>query len=315
MLRTPVAFMIFNRPYTTARVFAEIRTAKPKTLLLVADGPRPDRAGEAEVCATTRALVDAVDWDCQVLKNYSDDNLGCGRRVASGLTWVFGTVEEAIILEDDCVPHPSFFPYCEELLTRYRNEPRVWMISGNNFQFGRKRTPFSYYFSRYPDIWGWATWRRAWQKYDYCMSDWPTLRDTSWLADLLGDEETAKWWKHVFDSNPGTEIDTWDYQWYFAHFRNDTYSISPAVNLVSNIGWGEAASHTKGTGGHLANIRTKPMRFPLRHPASIEQCRAADDFTLRHRLSGIRPPGDVVGRVRDGIRRFFVRYPSLRFGW
>src|SRR6185369_14461868 len=165
-LTTPVAFIIFNRPDTTEKVFAEIARARPPKLLVIADGPRAGRAGEADRCAATRAIIDRVDWDCKVLTNYSDVNLGCKNRVASGIDWVFEQVPEAIILEDDCLPDPTFFRFCEELLIRYREDERISQICGANFQFGRKRSNDSYYFSRYNHIWGWASWRRAWQHYD-----------------------------------------------------------------------------------------------------------------------------------------------------
>ena len=174
-LTTPVAFLIFNRPDTTARVFEAIRQAKPPKLLVVADGPRPDRPDDVEKCKAARAIIDRVDWACEVLTNYSDLNLGCGKRPATGITWVFEQVEEAIIFEDDCLPHPSFFRFCEELLNYYRHDERIMVISGNNFQFGRNRTDDSYYFSRYNHIWGWASWRRAWEYFDYDLKLWPKI--------------------------------------------------------------------------------------------------------------------------------------------
>jgi hypothetical protein len=160
-LTTPVAFLIFNRPDTTAKVFEAIRQAKPPKLLVVADGPRPDRPDDIEKCKAARGVVEQVDWDCEVLRNYSDVNLGCKKRVSSGLDWVFNTVEEEIILEDDCLPHPTFFRFCEELLDYYRHDERIMVISGDNFQFGRNCTEYSYYFSRYNHCWGWSTWRRS----------------------------------------------------------------------------------------------------------------------------------------------------------
>lgn len=158
---TAIVFLIFNRPEETARTFAAIKAARPSTLLVVADGPRLDRAGEQELCARTRTVIDGVDWPCEVLRNFADANIGCGRRVSSGLDWAFSQVDEAVILEDDCLPDPSFFPYCDELLERYRTDERIMMVSGNNFQNGASRTWDSYYFSRLPHCWGWATWRRA----------------------------------------------------------------------------------------------------------------------------------------------------------
>ena len=160
-LKTPVAFIIFNRPSLTQIVFNTIRQAKPKQLFVIADGARfPE---EKEKCQQARDIIRQVDWDCEVLANYSDVNLGCGKRISSGISWVFEHVEAAIILEDDCLPHLSFFRYCENLLDYYRDDERVMAIGGDNFQDGNKKTPYSYYFSKYPHVWGWATWRRAWK--------------------------------------------------------------------------------------------------------------------------------------------------------
>nr|MBA3765731.1 glycosyltransferase family 2 protein [Acidobacteriota bacterium] len=176
-MNVPVALIIFNRADTTARVLAEIAKARPSKLLVIADGPRADHPDDAEKCLAARAAIDRVNWDCEVLTNYSEVNLGCGARPSSGLDWVFENVAEAIILEDDCLPHPTFFPFCAELLERHRDDERVMMISGDNFQFGRKRTQYSYYFSRYTHTWGWATWRRAWRYFDREIKLWPALRE------------------------------------------------------------------------------------------------------------------------------------------
>ncbi|OUC08639.1 hemolytic protein HlpA-like protein, partial [Litorilinea aerophila] len=165
-MQTPVIFLIFNRPDTTAQVFAEIAKARPRRLLVVADGPRPHRPDDVEKCSATRAVIERVDWPCEVSCDFAEENLGGRRRISSGLTWAFSQVEAAIVLEDDCLPHPTFFPFCEELLNRYCHDERIMAITGDNFQFGRSRTKYSYYFSRYFHSWGWATWRRAWQHYD-----------------------------------------------------------------------------------------------------------------------------------------------------
>src|SRR4029453_18315014 len=156
MLRTPVAFFIFNRPEATARVFGEIAKVKPARLFVIADGPRQSRLGEAEKCAAARAIIERVDWDCEILKNYSDVNVGCGIRIATGISWVFEQVEAAIILEDDCLPHQTFFRFCEELLEKYRDDEGVMHIAGNNLLFGRRQMPFSYCFSYFTPSWGWA---------------------------------------------------------------------------------------------------------------------------------------------------------------
>jgi hypothetical protein len=280
-MRTPVAFIIFNRPDTTARVFESIRHARPPKLLVIADGARPDKIGEAEKCAATRAVIDRVDWDCEVMTNYSDINLGCRSRVASGIDWVFQQVEEAIILEDDCLPEPSFFPYCEELLERYRHDTRMMTISGDNFQFGRRRTSDSYYFSQFNYMcptWGWATWRRAWQYYDVNIELWATIRDEGWLEDILGDSPTLEVWKRKFQSVYDREFDTWDYQWIFTCWVQNGSIVIPNVNLISNIGYRADATHSKTLMSEFANMPVVPMPFPLQHPKFVIRDTKADRY-------------------------------------
>jgi len=281
-LTTPVAFFIFNRPHLTQKVFESIRDAKPAMLLVVADGSRSDRAGEAELCAQTRAIIKQVDWRCEVLTNFSEVNLGCKRRVSSGLDWVFDTVEEAIILEDDCLPHATFFSFCKELLERYRYDSRIMAISGDNFQFGRRRTEDSYYFSRYNHCWGWASWRRAWRYYDVEMSLWSTVKQGKWLQDLLEDDRAIQYWTELFEAVSSDRLDTWDYQWTFACWIQHGLTILPTVNLVSNIGFGTGATHTKVT-NQLSNLPNEAIRFPLQHPEFIIQDLEADKRT--HRLA------------------------------
>ncbi len=284
-LKTPVAFIIFNRPETTKRVFAEIAKARPMKLLVIADGPRADHPDDAEKCAAVRAIIDGMNWDCEVLKNYSDANLGCKRRISSGLDWVFDTVEEAIILEDDCLPHPTFFRFCEEMLEKYRDDKRIAMISGDNFQFGRKRTGYSYYFSRYPHIWGWASWRRAWKNYDVDMKIWPEIRDSRWLEELLGAKRSVWYWKNRFENVYRGRIDTWDYQWTFACWMEGTLDILPNVNLVSNIGFSPEATHETDF-IRLAGMDVEPMMFPMLHPPYIYRDPVADSFTEKTIFSG-----------------------------
>src|SRR6185436_19386626 len=173
----PVALIIFNRPDLTARVFEAIRQAQPRQLFVIADGPRnPD---DERLCNEARQVVAHVDWKCDVRTDFSQTNLGCGRRPASGIDWVFSQVAEAIILEDDCIPAPSFFHFCERLLEHYRNDTRVMHISGNNYLPADKRSSEreaqsrSYYFSKYTFSCGWATWRRAWKHYDSALASWP----------------------------------------------------------------------------------------------------------------------------------------------
>ena len=173
---TPVALVVFNRPQTTRKVFDAISKARPAKLLIVADGPRANMPGEDDLCASVPTIVQAVSWPCEVSTNYAADNLGCQERMVSGLDWVFSLVEEAIILEDDCLPNASFFPFCEQLLARYRGDSRVAAISGTNLLENYANTADSYYFSRLGGIWGWATWRSEWKRYDRYLKCWPENR-------------------------------------------------------------------------------------------------------------------------------------------
>lgn len=279
-LKTPVAFIIFNRPDTTERVFSEIAKARPAKLLVVADGPRGNRHGEIEKCAAARAIVKNVDWDCEVLTNYSDVNLGCKKRVSSGIDWVFEQVEEAIILEDDCLPDPTFFRFCQELLEHYRHDQRIGMISGDNFQFEQLHIRDSYYFSKYVHIWGWASWRDRWSSYDVTMAKWPRIRDEAWLNDMVGNAREAAYWQYIFEQVYRGQIDTWDYQWVIANWLESRMTIVPRFNMISNIGFNKNATHTTVI-SNLANLKQNSISFPLIHPLGVFKNTQADQFSFR----------------------------------
>ena len=306
MLDTPIAMIVFRRPQHTERVLSAIRQAKPKKLLIIADGPCPDRPGEAEKCAAARAVVDRlVDWDCELLKNYSDTNLGVEARFHTGFNWVFEQCESAIILEDDELPHESFFGFCHDLLDRYRDDARVMAINGVNYQFGQYSAPHSYYFSRYFHCWGFATWRRAWELYDVKIRRWQELRATPWLLDVCaGNKTEATYHQDVFDRLTRGEIHTWDYQVTFAMWANSGLAITPNVNLVSNIGYGADALHHTGTESPFANMRTFPMDHPLTHPHSVLRDLTADRLEYERliaaylRIRGQTFPRRVIGTLK-----------------
>lgn len=276
---TPVVFFIFRRPDLTECVFQAIRQAQPKTLLVVADGPRSE--AEAALCKQTRAVTEQVDWNCRVLRNYADANLGCRKRVSSGIDWAFDQVEEAIVLEDDCLPHPSFFRYCQELLARYRNDERIMAISGNNFQDGCQRGDGSYYFSNYNHIWGWASWRRAWQHYDYELTHWPAFLDGRYLEGILDSELEVKYWQNIFERFHLTgEPNTWDYAWTFTCWLHRGLTALPNVNLVSNIGFRNDGTHVVKEESPLANMPLRDIG-ELQHPRFVVRDQVADIYTFK----------------------------------
>ena len=295
---TPVVWVVFNRPDCTARSLAAIRAARPRRLYVVADGPRPDRPGEAALCAEVRALVEqGVDWPCEVVLDYAPANLGLARRVTSGLDAVFARETEAIILEDDCVPDPTFFPFCTELLARYRDEPRVGQISGSTFQGAGRADAASYYFSRYPHCWGWATWRRAWRHYDHAMPAWGKPGAAAWLAEKITDPAERRYWAHSFDATAAGRMDSWAYRWTLALWAQNSLSLTPGRNLVSNIGFDASATHTREATALTARPLS-PMPFPLIHPASQSRDPSADEHTSQ--LIYRRPslPARILRRVR-----------------
>lgn len=285
MLETPVAFFVFNRPDVTRRVFAAIRQARPRTFLVVADGPRPGKPADSSLCAEVRRIVEDVDWPCDVRRNYATANLGCGVRMASGIDWVFSQCEEAILLEDDCLPDATFFRFCAELLALYRSESRIAHIGGGNFQYGAVHGDGSYYFSSYAHCWGWATWRRAWRHYDYRMTAWPVA--TNMLPANAPGERSH--WRFVMEETKAGRIDSWDYQWMLTCWCRGALSVVPQVNLISNIGFCDAATHTRGE-SKVAALALQPVRFPLRAPERMRPSFAADAATARifYRAPGIR---------------------------
>jgi hypothetical protein len=210
---------------------------------------------------------------------FRDRNLGCRIGVSTAIDWFFQHEEEGIVPEDDCLPSASFFPYCAELLARYRHDERVMCVSGDNFQLGRVVTQFSYYFSRCIHCWGWATWRRVWKLYDREMTLWPAFRDGGGLkAWSAGDERFEKYWLAVFESISNVNIDTWDYQFVFTCWAQHGLACLPQKNLVSNIGFSTDATHTFDPTDPSANLPTLDLSFPLRHPSFINRSVEADLF-------------------------------------
>jgi hypothetical protein len=278
-LTTPVALIFFNRLDITEKIFAEIKKVKPIKLLLIADGPRSNHKDDIDRCTATRNLFENIDWDCEVLKNYSDINMGCDKRVITGLNWVFDNVEDAITLEDDALPSSEFFWFCQDLLEKYRDDKRIMSISGGNFQFGKKATSkYSYYYSRYCHMPGWATWRRAWKCFDEQMKTWPEIRDTGQLANVFEKCRPVRYWTALFDKIYPVVNSPWDYKWVYTWWVNNGLSIIPRTNLVSNIGYNrEDATHTKKD-SIFANVKINRLDFPLDHPPYMIRDTVADDY-------------------------------------
>ncbi|MFL6280584.1 MAG: glycosyltransferase family 2 protein [Vicinamibacterales bacterium] len=299
-LDVPVLLVIYRRPEATRRVFEAIARAKPQRLLIAADGAAT--SADREACDATRAVVSRIDWDCEVTHDFSQENLGLNRRMISAIDRIFKEAESAIILEDDCLPHPRFFTFCASMLDRYRQDSRIVHVSGECYR-AQRVDHGSYFFSKYPLAWGWATWRRAWSLFDSNMSSWPRVRTGPEAPALFESKDEREYWTSTFDvlhrEQSAGRMVSWDYAWYYACMTNGL-SIHPAVNLVANIGSGPVASHTHELGA-LANRPTGPLEEPLQHPAVLIRDRQADLDTFDQRFPGAllkrhRSVGHQIGR-------------------
>lgn len=254
--KKPLLFLIFNRLQETKLVFEEIRKYKPSQFFIAADGPR-ENIQEYEICNAIRNyVIENIDWECEVYTLFRDQNLGCGKAVSSSITWFFEQVEDGIILEDDCLPSQHFFIFCEKLLDIYKNDQKVMHISGFNY-LGEIKYNNQYLFSQFSSIWGWATWRRAWDNYIYDISLYDNLElDNKLVFNSNNDFNQLLFWRNYIKVLNEGKINTWDLQWQLSIWYNDSVSILPAQNLVSNIGFSPEALHTKNVESPLANLST-----------------------------------------------------------
>jgi hypothetical protein len=298
-LKTPILFLIFNRPETTFKVFEQIRSVKPEFLYISADGPRS--TDEMRICEIARSVKDKIDWPCQVKLRYSEKNFGCKYGVSAGISWFFEHVEEGIIIEDDCLPDLSFFRYAEELLTKYRGDEKVMQIGASNFQDKNFSIKDSYYFSLYNHIWGWASWRRAWKYYDVDLN---TIRIDDFklkLNELFERKVDKEFWLEMFKYVKSGNINTWDYQWMFAMWMKDGIAITPIVNLISNIGFGEGSTNTQIGDEKFAKNKITGLNFPLRHSDKIVINKTADLYT-----------GDYLFKISNLARSFNLKIKLAR---
>lgn len=323
-MNTPVLFLIFNRPDKARRVFEAIARAKPKRLFVAADGPRPGFVDDIPLCRAAREISEDVDWDCEVRTLFRDENLGCGKGIADSINWFFEQVEDGIVLEDDCLPSDSFFVFCSEMLERYRVEERVMMVSGNNFQNGVRRGDASYYFSQVPHLWGWATWRRAWAHYDFNMSAFPEWLRSGAAEAAWPDPDVRNFWLSKLMPTFEGRIVAWDYQWAFSILSRQAVSVCPAVNLVSNIGFGNGATNTSNRDDPCAGCERYDLTG-LSHPAAVVPNAAADLYeyerifnvrfdSIKNRLFRFRKVLRKRWKMKRMTERFTCRHCAVGTG-
>jgi hypothetical protein len=273
----PVLLILFNRPATTQKVFEAIRCAQPARLYIAADAPRPGNKSDEENCRVTRSVTENIDWPCEVKRLNQEHNLGCSFGPRAAFDWFFSQEPEGIILEDDCVPHLDFFDFAQVMLDRYRNDQRILSINGSNLGY-QLNNGKSYTYSRFMNMWGWATWADRAQAIDYSLSEWKQVRKPLWflyqcMRQGLFDNDINwyKYWQHKFDLTVTKETITWwDWQWIYHQLTHRRLSIVPAVNLVTNIGFDADATHTHEGSNPAANIHTQALQKPIQHPVKMK---------------------------------------------
>jgi len=279
----PVLLIAWRRPSATKMVLEQIRKAAPSRLYIACDGPSIDRPGENDKVLAVREIIKkSIDWPCEVFTLYSDINQGCRLGVVKAINWFFENEDEGIILEDDCVPHSDFFVYCADLLERYRNDQRIWWISGTNAQNGHWRGDASYYISKYGHCWGWASWRSRWANLDSELSTLPAFLNSGLFISALPDPKQRQYWANVWTRlrNEGVP-DAWDYRWTYSCISNGGLAIVPNRMLVSNVGFDSDATHTKQPYGQAGSYPSHPI-LPLSHPSFLLPDVDADSFTFKH---------------------------------
>jgi hypothetical protein len=265
-LKAPIAIVVFNRPDHVGKLIERLNPERDRELFIISDGARADTPGEAEKVDACRNMF--KEWPGKIHRNFADRNMGCKCRVSSGLTWVFEHTDRAIILEDDCLPHPDFFQFADELLVRYENDTSVMSICGTNVFSDRDYFNWSYCFSKYQNCWGWATWKRSWDLFDHNLGGLQIAKESGLLREYLGSRRAAMYWHYMLGKVRDGHINSWAYIWTFTGFLNHGLHIIPKYNLIENAGFGKDSTHTTQIPAYFST-KMKSMDFPLSHPPAV----------------------------------------------
>lgn len=288
MFETPILLIAFNRPNHTRQVWDAIKKQRPKFIFVFQDGVREGNHSDKEKCAAVRAVFDEpLDWDCDLKTFYSDVNMGCGRGPAAAITWFFENVEQGIIFEDDCLPHPLFFSFCEQLLALYKNDQQISFIGGTSF-ISKGNDISSYYLScGHHGTWGWATWKRTWMSFDYSLTDMTEIEFEETINSYFSNKRVLEYWLNIFRNVKKNRFgeSCWDYQFYFSTWLKGQLAVIPYNNYITNIGSDVDATHTFGV-NKLLNVPIKIEQTDLIHPTTIKQDKKKD---LRFQKEFIQP--------------------------
>ncbi len=289
--QTPILLIAWRRPGKTIKVIEKIKEIKARKIYVACDGfISDDKINNIKVQETREIIKNSINWECELKKLFSDSNQGCKKGVSNAINWFFKNEKEGIILEDDCLPHLDFFYFCEEMLRKYRFDDRIWSITGQNIQNNIWRGDSTYYFSKYSHCWGWASWRRCWEKYDRDIQNWPKFKKSKLLNNFFERKIERKYWENIFDNlYYKSKPDTWDYQWTLTCLINSGLTIIPNQNLIENIGFDNEATHTKTTlfNTKIFNFNRYTSKiFPIIHPIYIHSDKNADKYTELNCYSG-----------------------------
>ena len=295
----PVVMNVFKRYDCTKQVFEQVRKVKPKKLYVIADGPRNDE--EKIKCDKVRSIFNDIDWNCELITRFLDENYGCAKNSYTGYKWVFSKEEAAIVLEDDCLPSISFFRYCDELLEKYKYDERVYQICGNTLAPEKCFYGYSYAFNKFGSVWGWASWARVWKEYDFEIKEWGKLETKKLLKQNLPIRQfiqKALNYEYYYKNSNNNKTSVWATQFDFCRLIHSGLCITPSKNLISNIGFGEDATHTNKNDENL-NAKRFEMTFPLKHPSIILNNKELDELSFRKIGYGTR-----FNQIRSWIKYY-----------
>lgn len=297
-----VVVIIYNRADKVTQLMSALRKVEPKKIYLIADGPKRESAHDSSLTSEAqRAFWNELSWDCEVFTNISKHNMGCGNRISSGLDWVFSQVEEAIIVEDDCIPSEDFFKFCDEMLDTFQNNSEIGTISGSNFLPSGFVSNSDFFVSNFTHVWGWATWRRTWENYSFEIKAWPKERKKIFDKLPTLNNRSRRYWSLAFDAVRLGAVDTWDYQLILMMWRHGLKSIVPASSLVQNIGFDRQATNTL-IKSRKSLVEISRLNWPLRSPDDLEVLSRADECTVRAQYE--------VGGLEYILRRVYISLPS-----
>ncbi len=285
-MNIPVLILAFNRPNETRYLLEKLSIIKPSKIYISQDGPRKNIKRDINLCNEVKKILKEVNWNCEVKYKINKNNLGCRISVSSAISWLFENEDVGIILEDDCIPSQSFFKFCQKMLNKYEKNNEIFVISGSNFQKNKFIGDGDYYFSKYAHCWGWATWKRAWYHYDDSMKFWNNFKEKDIWKKIHKNNLERKYWERIFNNVKNKKIDSWAYVWLASVWNFNGITITPNINLISNIGFNKDATNTLSAGKNSDFTHSKEFKNDIKDPGKIIINTEADEFVFNNHFNG-----------------------------